>query len=354
MYQSLVHYDRRILIEMIFSRFTKILFCAAALPLLCVFSFVAKAQDEPIRVDATLVRLNIGVVDARGNAVTTLNKENFSVYEDDVKQDILRFETTSAPFSVVMLLDVSGSTKSFRQLMSQAANRFVDVLSPNDRVAVITFNEKTEVLTDFTTNQKDIRYAVRLVGENGKGGSTMLYKALNQALQKLSKETSRRKAVVVLTDGIDTELEAADRRVAGNSPSAEEAVKLLSAKQNPQLRDVLDVADRQGVTVYPLALPSGDPAKLADPLPFQVARYAAARERLNLLANRTGGRLNAINRLDEMSRLYAAVAADLRTLYSVEYESSSERPRDGKWRAIRLETDRPELVVRTRPGYFAR
>lgn len=322
--------------------------------LLCGFTAAASAQDDVVKVETTLVRLNVGVVDSKGNVITTLNKDNFAVYEDNVKQNITRFEPVSAPFSIVMLLDVSGSTKGFRQQMAQAANRFTDALSPEDRVAVIAFSEKTEVLTEFTTNQKNIKYAISLVGTSGKVGKTMLYKALDESLKKLRRETNRRKAIVVLTDGIDTDAEAADRQVAGNSRSAEQAESLIKPEQNQFLSEVLDTADKQGVTIYPLALPSGDPSRLPDPMPFQVARYKAARERLQLLANRTGGQLNAINRLDEMSRLYAIVAADLRTLYSIEYEPAGDRPRDGKWRSIKLEVNRPELIVRTRPGYYAR
>ncbi|MDQ4123855.1 MAG: VWA domain-containing protein [Acidobacteriota bacterium] len=325
-----------------------------ALFLLLGFTAGTSAQDDVVKVETTLVRLNVGVVDVKGNVITNLNKDSFTVYEDDIKQNITRFEPVSAPFSIVMMLDISGSTKSFRQQMAQAASRFTDALSPQDRVAVMTFNEKPELLTNFTTNQKDIKYAISLVGSSGKAGRTMFYKALDEALKKLSKETSRRKAVVVLTDGIDTELEAADRKIAGNSQTAEEAANLIKPEQNRTLSQILDTADRLGVTVYPLALPSGDPNRLPDPMPFQIVRYKAARERLQLLANRTGGQLNTINRLDEMSRLYAIIAADLRTLYSIEYEPPADRPRDGKWRTIKLEVNRPELVVRTRPGYYAR
>jgi VWFA-related protein len=119
------------------------------------------------------------------------------------------------------------------------------------------------------------------------------------------------------------------------------------------LNRVLNRSDVQGVTIYPLALPTGDPAKIADPTPRQVAMYKAARSRLQIVADRTGGTLNAINRLEEMGRIYAQVAAELRTLYTIEYQPKNDK-RDGKWRAIRLEVKQPELISRTRPGYFAR
>jgi len=107
------------------------------------------------------------------------------------------------------------------------------------------------------------------------------------------------------------------------------------------------------VTIYPLALPTGDPGKLADPTPRQIAMYKAARTRLQIVADRTGGTLNAINRLEEMGRIYAEVAGDLRTLYTVEYQPTNEK-RDGKWRAIKISVKNSDLISRTRQGYFAK
>jgi hypothetical protein len=115
----------------------------------------------------------------------------------------------------------------------------------------------------------------------------------------------------------------------------------------------LSKSDAQGVTIYPLALPTGDPFKLADPTPAQIAMFGAARVRLQILADRSGGTLNTINRLEEMGRLYAAVAAELRTLYTIEYQSNNEK-RDGKWRSISIEVNNPELISKTRKGYFAK
>ena len=111
-------------------------------------------DDDPIRVDAALVRLNIGVVDGRGRPITQLNRSNFSVFEDGVKQDIARFETTTAPFSVMVLLDMSGSTKTFRQNIKLSASRFLDALAPDDRVAVVEFYSKIRLLNDFTTDKR--------------------------------------------------------------------------------------------------------------------------------------------------------------------------------------------------------
>jgi Ca-activated chloride channel family protein len=308
------------------------------------------AQDEDIiKVDSSLVRLNVGVADGKGRPITSLNKENFTVYEDGVKQDIARFEPTVAPFSVVLILDMSGSTLGFRQTIQQSALRFIDALAPDDRVAVIEFYDKVNLRNDFTLNRKII--ADSIIAANGRG-KTQLYKALDFALGKLSNEGKRRKAIIVLTDGVDTSLQSADRDFLGKFK--EDAISnAIKPETSDALNRILNKSDAQGVTVYPLALPTGDPVKLAEPTPVQIAMFSAARSRLQILADRTGGTLNTINRLEDMGRLYATVAAELRALYTVEYQPKNNK-RDGKWRAIKIEVNNPGLISKTRQGYFAK
>lgn len=322
----------------------------SAITLLFVFAGISIAQDDdPIRVDSSLVRLNVGVVDSRGRPILNLDRSNFEVYEDGVKQEIARLEPSSAPFSVAILLDMSGSTLGFRQVIKQSAFRFIDALSPNDRVAVIEFYDKVNLRNDFTTDRGEIANSISVANGRGK---TNFYKALDLALDKLSKEKSRRKAIIVLTDGVDSNARDKDRSILERF-SDDKVAGAIKAEANDDLVRVLNRSDAQGVTIYPLALPTGDPAKLADPTPRQIAMFTAARERLKIVADRTGGTLNTINRLEEMGRLYAQVAADLRTLYTIEYQSTNDK-RDGKWRAIRIDVKNPDLISRTRQGYFAR
>lgn len=371
--------------------------CALALALLCI-ALAAHAQQSPqptqpdedvYKVESNLVQLNVGVVDHEGRAVTTLSRSDFAVYEDGVRQTILSFEPTQAPFSLVLLLDLSGSTLSFRTQQKMAALRFIDALGPEDRVAVVAFwgqkkfegktlktINRVETLADFTGDRRKIFNAINLNTPNG-GGDTNLYPALQAALAALAREGQRRKAIVVLTDGVDTELSNQDRAATAAAKTGDQALAALRPEASAPLSAVLNAADRQGVTIFPLALPSGDLKrlmehnrqllagypegeapeelkKLAEPTPQQVAVYTAARARLDLLADRTGGRLYVINRLEDLGRQYAQVAAEMRTLYSIAYQSANASSRDGKWRAIQIEVARPELVARTRPGYYAR
>lgn len=306
-------------------------------------------DDEVIKVDSSIVRLNVGVVDGRGRPITSLNKSDFTVYEDGVKQEIARFEPTVAPFSVVLILDMSGSTLGFRQTIQQSALRFIDALAPDDRVAVVEFYDKVNLRNDFTTNRKIIFNSISAA--NGRG-QTQLYKALDFSLEKLAREGKRRKAIIVLTDGVDSNLRDSDRNVLSKVKESEIATA-LKPETSDALNRILNRSDAQGVTVFPLALPTGDPLKLADPTPIQIAMFSAARSRLQILADRTGGTFNAINRLEDMGKLYASVAADVRALYTVEYQPTNAK-RDGKWREIKIEVNNPDLISKTRQGYYAK
>jgi VWFA-related protein len=310
----------------------------------------AQEPDEVIKTDTSLVQLNVGVVDQHGHAITTLTRNDFVVYEDGVKRPIQNFEPTDAPFSLVMLLDMSGSTLTFRQQIQAAALRFLDALGPEDRIAVVEFNGKGVKLNQaFTNDRGRVGYAISIATGSGE---TPLYDGLKYALKELSREGNRRKAIVVLTDGIDSEARNGDRSVVSRAKDSE-IPTAIKPEANARLNSVLTDADHLGVTVFPLALPSGDPKRLALPDPAIVAMYTAARTRLQILADRTGGHVNEIHRLDEMGKLYAEVAASLRTLYSITYQPQNIN-RDGKWREIRIEVAHADLVARTKPGYYAK
>jgi VWFA-related protein len=249
------------------------------------------------------------------------------------------------------MLDMSGSTQSFRQTLKQSAYRFLDALGPNDRVAVVAFNDRVKTLANFTTDLRKIAGAID--SADGKG-ETQLYEALKLALELLGKEGQRRKAIVVLTDGLDTQMKKLDRASAANAHTNEEAIASVKPDASAALNSVLGAADRQAVTIYPLALPSGDPKRLPFLIPAQTAIYSAARSRMQTLADRTGGRLNEIRRLEDLGRIYAEVAAELRTLYTVVYRPINTGTPPGRLRSIRIELSRPELIARTRSGYYGR
>jgi VWFA-related protein len=334
------------------ARRTTLLLSFALLLIVMPADVGAQQRDDVITTDTSLVQLNVGVVDKQGNAVTSLSRNDFAIYEDGVRRQIVSFEPTDAPFSLVLLLDMSGSTVNFRQQIRGAALRFLDALSPEDRVAVVQFSGKgVKSLLGFSTDRRRIAYAITDLA-NG-AGDTPLYEALKFSVKELGREGKRRKAVVVLTDGLDTEVRNGDRAIV--TKAAEDQVSTaIKAETNSQVVTVLSQADREGVTIFPLALPSGDPKRLPLPDPGITAMYSAAHTRLQLLASRTGGRLHEIRRLDDLARLYAQVAADLRALYTIAYQPPNSATHDGKWREIRVDIARADLVASTKPGYYAR
>lgn len=323
-----------------------------AVVLMALSAAQAQQTDDVIKTDTSLVQLSVGVVDQQGRAITSLHSNDFAVYEDGVRRPILLFEPADTPFSLVLALDMSGSTVNFRQQIAAAALRFLDALGPEDRVAVIQFNGKgVKSLIGFSTDRKKIAYAITVLASGA--GATPFYDGLKYSLNELAREGKRRKAIVVLTDGLDTEVRNGDRAAVAKAADGEIST-VIKPETTSQLNVVLNDADRQGVTIFPLALPSGDPKRLPLPDPSITAMYAAARARLELLAGRTGGRLHEIRRLDDLARLYAQVAADLRALYTIAYQPPNPGSRDGKWREIRIEVARADLVASTKPGYYAR
>lgn len=320
------------------------------LVLVAATAAMAQEVDDVVRTETSLVQLNVGVVDKQGRPITSLTRNDFVIYEDGVRQAIQHFAPVDAPFSLVLMLDMSGSTVNFRQQLKLASQRFLDALAPDDRVAVIQFNAKVKSLTGFTNDRMKAAYAIEIAEG---AGDTYFYNALRFALKELEKEGQRRKAIVVLTDGLDTSLRNADRSTLAKAQTNEEALATIDPHSSSELKSVLASADRQGVTIFPMALPSGDPKRLPLQTPNIVGIYAAARARLQSLADRTGGRLNELDKLQYMAQLYREVAANLRTLYTVAYQPQGERVR-GKWHEIKVEVGKSDLTARTKPGYFAR
>src|SRR5687767_6764867 len=147
----------------------------ATLVLALVSVAFAQEPDDVVRTNISLIQLNVGVVDRQGRAITSLTKNDFAVYEDGVKQSIQHFEPAQAPFSLVLLLDMSGSTINFRQQLKLASQRFLDALAPEDRVSVVQFNAKVKSLTGFSTDRMKTAYAIEIAEG---AGETHFYEAM--------------------------------------------------------------------------------------------------------------------------------------------------------------------------------
>src|SRR3989454_273541 len=188
--------------------------------LLVIFQFGTLAQqttqrdqDEPIRLKTDLVTVSASVNDRSGHAFKSLKADDFAVYEDGVKQKIAHFAATEEPFTLLLLLDISGSTRDDITLMKRAARNFLGELRFDDRVGVIVFSREIEMIAEFTDPRARVATAIDGIattgGEEGhkftSNTGTSFYDALYLAVEESPlKKVEGRKAIVCLSDGVDS------------------------------------------------------------------------------------------------------------------------------------------------------
>ncbi|HMB28451.1 MAG TPA: VWA domain-containing protein, partial [Blastocatellia bacterium] len=176
---------------------------AAALP---VFGQgqVEKQQQDPqqsIKIPTNLVTVPVIVTDRYGSFITGLSRNQFTVREEGSAQKIEDFSSTEAPFSVALLIDTSHSTKNKLGRIRKAAETFIKQLLPNDRIMVVSFDEKVRFICDFTSDHAELKRAVNSLESHYK---TSLYDAIHLTINEKMTKIQGRKAIVVLTDGVDT------------------------------------------------------------------------------------------------------------------------------------------------------
>ncbi len=175
-----------------------------------VFSARAQTQKENsaipqdidvVRVSTSLVTVPVTVRSHEGGFIPNLRREDFRIYEDGVEQQIAHFEAADQPFTVVLVLDISDSTKIELKDIQNAAIAFVKQLQPNDRAQIVAFDKNVTTLTEATSDRQVLSDAIRRVRT---GGGTSLYDAMQTVMTINQKRIGGRKAVVIFTDGIDT------------------------------------------------------------------------------------------------------------------------------------------------------
>jgi VWFA-related protein len=291
-------------------------------------------EGDVIRVDSQLVALNMSVVDRNtSRGLVGLTKSDFRLFENGKEQQILQFESSSAPFDLMLLIDLSGSTRDVVSLIRAAALRFIDAARPFDRIGVITFAGRPTLVSPLTLNRQDLRQRVNAI--DTEAGDTKLYDATDFALTQLLRDTknARRTAVVLMSDGLD-----------GNIPGVQGDGSKLSY---PDL--VNRVREFDGV-LYTLWLNTEYEA--LSPLDTQPEAFDAGYDRMKEMADAGGGVFYEVERLEDLAGAYERVVTDLGTVYGLAYRPS-DKTRDGKWRAIRVTVERPNAIARGKRGYYA-
>jgi len=305
-----------------------------------------KADLDAIRLEARLINLNVKATDRSGHSLSTLNKEDFRVQEDGVEQQIFYFEPISAPINVVLLLDLSGSTRDNRSVMINTAKNFIDSLGAQDRIAVAAFTRKFVLASDFTTDKKELKKSVDKMKKIS--GGTAFYDGMWATLDLLRRVKDSRKAIVVLTDGVDESLLESGRE-----------------ESNHSFEELLARVGEEDATIYPLYLKKDETDltnELKNPdlsewrrrrLERRLAPNLAAHRQVEQLAEESAGSVFVVEGENELDGVYQKVAAELRLMYSLAY-SSTNTAHDGKFRKINVSVKHEGAVARTRRGYVAR
>lgn len=284
---------------------------------LLISTFVVHAQDDEdvVRVNTELVVLNLTVTDKAGQYVKALKVSDFKIYEDGVEVQpkmIASFSLQEAPYAAVVLLDSSGSMEARFSLARSAAIRFLDGLRPEDVAAVYRFDSKVERVQEFTGGRDlaPTAYAIRAKG------MTTLHDAIVEAANTLAARPEHRKAIVILSDGMDTFSKASSDKAVESALAVGASIYAVDMSQI----EVSGSGKRPGATS------------------------------LKSFAEKTGGRFVATPGGQALRDAFTGIAEELGQQYTLSYRPTNQA-RDGKWRALEVKVKREDLTVRTRKGY---
>jgi Ca-activated chloride channel homolog len=272
-----------------------------------------------IRMNVDMVLVPITVTDPMNRLVTGLEKEDFQIYENNGEQRISSFVSEDAPVSIGIIFDLSGSMTSKLVRARESILQFVKTANPEDEFFVIGFNDRPELIEDFTSSVEDIQARLATVHS---GHRTALLDAIYYGVEKMKEAKHERKALLVVSDGGDNRSRYTEGEV------------------RSQVRE-------SDVEIYSIGI--------FDP-------YAATPEErtgpqlLNELSEETGGRLYRVDDLSEMGDIAEKISTELRNQYVIGY-TPKDISRDGKWRKVKVKLNPPaglpQLTVHARTGYYA-
>jgi Ca-activated chloride channel family protein len=277
-------------------------------------------QAPTFRSGIDVVSLNVTVTDGAKTFVRDLERGDFTVFEDGVKQDLTFFTKTQTPIALSLLLDTSASMEDKMKLAQEAAIGFVERLRPEDLAQVVDFDNRVSILQNFTPGHDELERAIK---QTVAGGSTSLHNAIYIALKELKKvrakqaDEVRRQCIVVLSDGEDT-------------------------SSLVPFEEVLELAKRSDVVIYTIGIRGRDGGSHG----FNEAEFV-----LRQFAQETGGRAYFPMTAAELGTIYQQIGDELASQYLLAYVSRNAR-HDGQWRRIVVRTTRPNTLARTKQGYY--
>ena len=319
---------------------------------------------DVIKVNTTLVTLPVSVTDRNGRYIPNLKKEDFRLWEEGVEQEVAFFSSVDKPFSLVLMIDTSGSTRFRLEDIQDAAITFVNQLRPDDQVMVVSFDDEVRVLSEFTSDRYRLRDAIR---RTRTGNGTRLYDAVDMVMNQKLSRVSGRKAIVLFTDGVDT-----TSRQGTYDTNIRDAEELDALVYPLQYDTFMDVGGGGGGSWPGSSRGSTSAIDILGQILGGVSRggggrhgrggggrsgtgttrgdYEVANRYLQELSERTGARSYQADSIQNLGSAFANIAEELRRQYSLGYYP--KRPAQaGERRQIRVRVDQPNLAVRTRDSY---
>lgn len=303
-------------------------------------------SDDVISVTTTEILLPVTVRDAQGRLVTGLDIKGFRVFEDEREQELNSLSFRRVPVDVVLMLDTSSSTAESFDDFRRAAEEFARELAPEDRVSLVKFDDRIELIQDWTRSPVQLRRSLRRITP---GMFTRFHEALYVTAREQFGGERRRRAIVVLTDGVDSGRGRVSYAEAARSLLRAEAIVYTigsTAVQRARKRADLDSLLAGGASSVRF-----NELRIED-LRQGLRVLDASEKSLADLSGATGGRLYTPAGFDELSRVYKEIVEELRQQYALYYTPKNDR-RDASFRRVRVEAGDPSLSVKTRIGYYA-
>jgi VWFA-related protein len=311
-------------------------------------------ESDVVFVETNLIQTPVSVLDRNGRFIPNLKKKDFKIFEDGVEQAIELFQSTEQPFTVILMLDISPSTRYKMDEIHYAALTFVNQLRPTDRVMVVAFDQRTRVLSEPTTDRKNLYGAIY---SSQFGSGTSLYDAVDAVTNLELVETPGRKAIVIFTDGVDT----TSRRASFESSVA--GVEEVDALIYPIRYNTLAPGSAPNMGVDPATF-AKLPKEAQDLLTRasnmrglqrgqSYSEYERGKSYLEALAQNSGGRMFEADTISNMEAAFSGVAEELRRQYSVGYYSNKEGVA-GERKHIKIKVARPGAVVRSKTTYIVK
>jgi len=281
-----------------------------------------QGRGSRIKVDVDLVLVNVTVTDPYNRLVTGLERENFRVFEDNSEQEVVHFSSEDVPISIGVVFDLSGSMSNKLDKARLAAIQFFKTANPQDDFFIVSFNDRAQLLSRFTTSVEELQNRLMYAAPKGR---TALLDAVYLALSQMKGARNTKRALLILSDGGDNH-----------------------SRYNE--RDIKNFVKESDVQLYAVGIydPVGARSRSAEEL--------NGPSLLQEITETTGGRAFSVENLNDLPDIAAKIGMELRNQYVVGYKPGNTQ-RDGRWRKIKVKLRPPKglppLNIYARGGYYA-